>query len=137
MDGYNVMNSWPELKELAKTDYGAARDQLIDILRNYQGFTGEKVTVVFDAYRVEGGSGSLTKIPNIEVVYTKENETADSYIEKVTLRLAKKHKVRVVTSDDLVQKIAFGHGALRCSSREFREEVKQIEEAIRRVIEGD
>lgn len=135
VDGYNVMNSWPELKELAKTDYGAARDQLIDILRNYQGFTGEKVTVVFDAYRVEGGSGSLTKIPNIEVVYTKENETADSYIEKVTLGLAKKHKVRVVTSDDLVQKIAFGHGALRCSSREFREEVKQIEEAIRRVIE--
>ena len=135
VDGYNVMNSWPELKELARTDYGAARDQLIDILRNYQGFTGEKVTLVFDAYRVEGGTGSLTQIPHIEVVYTKENETADSYIEKVTLGLAKKHKVRVVTSDDLVQKIAFGHGALRCSSREFREEVKQIEAAIRRVIE--
>ena len=135
VDGYNVMNSWPELKELAKNDYGAARDQLIDILRNYQGFTGEKVTVVFDAYRVEGGTGSHTRIPHVEVVYTKENETADSYIEKATLGLAKKHKVRVVTSDDLVQKIAFGHGALRCSSREFREEVKQIEEAIRRVIE--
>ena len=135
VDGYNVMNSWPELKELARTDYGAARDQLVDILRNYQGFTGEKVTLVFDAYRVEGGTGSRTKIPNIEVVYTKENETADSYIEKATLGLAKKHRVRVVTSDDLVQKITFGHGALRCSSREFREEVRLIEESIRRVIE--
>ncbi len=137
VDGYNVMNSWPELKELARTDYGAARDQLVDILRNYQGFTGEKVTLVFDAYRVEGGIGSRTKIPNIEVVYTKENETADSYIEKATLGLAKKHRVRVVTSDDLVQKITFGHGALRCSSREFREEVRLIEESIRRVIEGE
>ena len=135
VDGYNVIFAWDELKELAKGSFAGARERLTEILVNYHGYRGGELVLVFDGYKVKGNPGTKEDTGGIHVVYTKENETADSYIEKVTLGLAKKHKVRVVTSDDLVQKIAFGHGALRCSSREFREEVKQIEEAIRRVIE--
>lgn len=135
IDGYNVIHNWEDLSALAREDYGAARERLVDILRNYQGFTGYHVTVIFDAYKVAGGQGAAYNIPNIDVVYTKENETADTYIERMTLDLGKRHRVRVVSSDSLVQKMSFGHGALRTSAREFQSEVHQIEQAIRDAIE--
>ena len=115
-------------------DFGAARDQLVDILCNYQGFTQQEVIVVFDAYKVKGGVGSHQKIRNIYVVYTREAETADMYIEKVTHEIAKKHRVRVVTSDGLEQLIILGHGAVRTSSREFVEEIEYVEDAVLQAI---
>lgn len=130
IDGYNLIHAWDELEELARTDFAIARERLIDILCNYQGFTEYTVIVVFDAYKVKGGIGSSEKVRNINVVYTKEAETADMYIERVTHDIAKKHRVRVVTSDGLEQLIIMGHGALRTSSREFVEEIVHIESAI-------
>lgn len=132
VDGYNVIHAWEQLSKLADTDFAAARDRLIDILCNYQGFTQEFVIVVFDAYKVKGNPGSKEKFRNINVIYTKEAETADMYIERVTHDIAKKHKVRVVTSDALEQVIILGHGALRVSSREFGDEVKEVENAIKK-----
>ena len=134
IDGYNLIHAWPELDELARMDFGAARDQLVDILCNYQGFTQQEVIVVFDAYKVKGGVGSHQKIRNIYVVYTREAETADMYIEKVTHEIAKKHRVRVVTSDGLEQLIILGHGAVRTSSREFVEEIEYVEDAVLQAI---
>jgi len=131
VDGYNVIHAWDELQKLADTDFAAARERLIDILCNYQGFTEYIVIVVFDAYKVKGNPGSSEKVRNIHVVYTKEAETADMYIEKVTHDIARHHKVRVVTSDALEQVIIMGHGALRVSSREFQTEVEKVLEAIR------
>lgn len=126
IDGYNLIYASEELSELADGDFGAARDRLIDILCNYRGFSDEKIILVFDAYKVKGGLGSKEKIRNIDVVYTREAETADMYIEKVTKTIAKKSYVRVVTSDGLEQLIILGHGAYRVSSREFLEEVETM-----------
>lgn len=126
IDGYNLIYASEELSELADSDFGAARDRLIDILCNYRGFSDEKIILVFDAYKVKGGLGSKEKIRNIDVVYTKEAETADMYIEKVTKTIANKSYVRVVTSDGLEQLIILGHGAYRVSSREFLEEVEAM-----------
>ena len=109
----------------------------MDILCNYRGFTEYEVIVVFDAYKVKGGVGSQERIRNVDVVYTREAETADMYIEKVTHEIARKHDVRVVTSDGLEQLIILGHGALRISSREFIEEVHRIEDAIRECVKRD
>lgn len=131
VDGYNVIYAWDNLNELLPMDYGAARDKLIDILANYAGFMECEMIVVFDAYKVKGNIGSVETIKGISVVYTKEAETADMYIEKVTHKIGKKHKVRVVTSDGLEQMIILGHGALRVSSRGFLEEVTKVEETIR------
>ena len=127
-------HAWDEMDQLAARDFGAAREKLIDRLCNYQGFTRYEVIVVFDAYKVKGGVGSSEKYRNISVVYTKEAETADMYIEKTTHEMARKHTVRVVTSDGLEQLIIMGHGALRTSSREFVNEIKKVEEAILSVI---
>jgi len=134
VDGYNLIHAWDEMDQLAARDFGAAREKLIDRLCNYQGFTRYEVIVVFDAYKVKGGVGSSEKYRNISVVYTKEAETADMYIEKTTHEMARKHTVRVVTSDGLEQLIIMGHGALRTSSREFVNEIKKVEEAILSVI---
>lgn len=133
VDGYNVIHDWPELKELLPVDYGAARDKLVDILANYQGFIQCKLLVVFDAYKVKGGVGSYEKIGGVDVVYTKEAETADMYIEKVTHQIGKKHNVRVVTSDSLEQMIITGHGALKTSSEAFRIEVENVATTIREI----
>ena len=134
VDGYNVIYSWKRLQDLAQEDYNAARSRLIDILCNYQGFTQSRLTLVFDAYKVPGGSGRIENAHNIEVVYTKEDETADAYIERATREAGKDSRVIVVTSDAMIQQIALGHGAVRVSSREFEEEVGRIEEAIRREL---
>ncbi len=120
MDGYNVIFAWDELAALAKTNLEAARGRLMDILCNYQGYTNYRLILVFDAYRVKGNPGEVQKYHNIHVVYTKEAETADMYIEKVSHELGKKYHVTVATSDALEQLIVIGQGAVRMSSRELK-----------------
>ena len=137
VDGYNVIFSWDNLKKLADSSIDGARNALINILCNYQGYKRCEVIVVFDAYKVKGNHREIEKVNNITVVYTKEAEIADMYIEKASLDLAKKHKVRVVTSDALEQVIILGNGALRVSSREFQGEVKSAEDNIRTIIENN
>jgi len=134
VDGYNVIFSWDELKELSKENIDSARNVLINILCNYQGYKKCEVILVFDAYKVKGSTREVEKINNINIVYTKEAETADMYIEKVSHKLAKNHKVRVVTSNALEQLIILGNGALRVSSREFLLEIEQAQEDIRNII---
>ncbi|MCH5210212.1 MAG: TetM/TetW/TetO/TetS family tetracycline resistance ribosomal protection protein [Oscillospiraceae bacterium] len=134
VDGYNIIFAWDNLKEIAKSSLNSARDALIDILCNYQGFTQCELILVFDAYKVKGNTGSVEKIHNINVVYTKEAETADMYIEKTTHKLAGKHRVRVATSDSLEQIIILGSGAIRVSASEFLHEVKIAEKAIMDII---
>lgn len=134
VDGYNVIFAWDSFKELSKDNIEGARNMLINILCNYQGYKKCEVILVFDAYKVKGSSREVEKVNNINIVYTKEAETADMYIEKVSHKLAKNNKVRVVTSDALEQLIILGNGALRVSSREFLYEVQQAEEDIRNII---
>lgn len=135
VDGYNVIFSWDNLKKLSKDNIEGARNALINILCNYQGYKKCEVILVFDAYKVKGSTREVEKINNIHVVYTKEAETADMYIEKTTHTLAKNHKVRVVTSDALEQIIILGNGALRVSSREFLYEIEQAQADIKSIIE--
>lgn len=137
VDGYNVIFAWDNLNKLAESSIDGARNALINILCNYQGYKKCEVIVVFDAYKVNGNHREIEKVNNITVVYTKEAETADMYIEKASLDLAKKHKVRVVTSDALEQVIILGNGALRVSSREFQAEVSAAEQTIRNIIENN
>lgn len=134
VDGYNVIFSWDSLKELAKDNIDGARNTLINILCNYQGYKKCEVILVFDAYKVKGNAREVEKINNINIVYTKEAETADMYIEKVSHKLAKNNKVRVVTSDALEQLIILEGGALRVSSKEFFFEIQKAEEDIRNII---
>ena len=134
VDGYNVIFAWNKLKNMA---FDGAREALINILCNYQGFKKCELIVVFDAYKVKGNNREIERVNNISVVYTKEAETADMYIEKTAHKLAKKHKVRVVTSDGMEQLIILGNGALRVSSRAFYDEVRAAEEEIRRIIEEE
>ena len=136
VDGYNIIFAWEELAALARTDLDAARHRLIQILCNYQGYRRCELILVFDAYKVKGNPGSIERQHGIHVVYTKEAETADMYIEKVTHTLAKEHRVRVATSDGLEQIIILGHGAVRVPARQFREEVEQVERAIREILES-
>ena len=133
VDGYNVIFAWEELNELAKASIDAARNKLMDILSNYQGFTGCTLILVFDAYTVKGSQGEVQKYHNIYVVYTKEAETADQYIEKTTHEIGRKYKVTVATSDALEQVIVMGQGAYRISARDFYEEVERTEKQIREI----
>ena len=135
VDGYNVIFSWEKLNKLSKQSLDLARSQLADILCNYKGFCKCEVILVFDAYKVKGNRGEVEKYHNISIVYTKEAETADMYIEKVTHELAKTRRVRVVTSDNVEQLIILGGGALRVSAREFEKEVAEIEQSIREFVE--
>lgn len=135
VDGYNVIFAWEELNELAKASIDAARNKLMDILSNYQGFTGCTLILVFDAYKVKGSQGEVQKYHNIYVVYTKEAETADQYIEKTTHEIGRKYKVTVATSDALEQVIVMGQGAYRISARDFYEEVERTEKQIREINE--
>lgn len=131
VDGYNVIFAWDDLKALAAVNIDSARDKLIDIMSNYQGYVGCELILVFDAYKVKQNPGSITKHGNIHVVYTKEAETADMYIEKTTHELGRKYKVTVASSDGLEQLIIMGQGALRMSSRGLREEVERVNRILR------
>lgn len=130
VDGYNIIFSWEELNNLAKTNLDAARMKLMDILCNYQGYTNKEVIVVFDAYKVKGNPGSVEKYHNIHVVFTKEAETADMYIEKVTHEIGRKHRVTVATSDGLEQVIIMQQGALRMSAAELKKHIEWTVEQI-------
>ena len=130
VDGYNVIFAWDDLKELAKENIEAARNKLMDVLCNYQGFKNYPLILVFDAYKVEGEAMEIFKYHNIHVVYTKEAETADMYIEKVVHEVGRKYHVTVVTSDGVEQVITQGQGGTIISSREFLEEVKIVNRQI-------
>ena len=131
VDGYNVIFAWDDLKELAKENIDAARNKLMDILCNYQGFRRCVVILVFDAYKVDGYALEIQKYHNIHVVYTKEAETADQYIEKVVHQIGRKYHVTVVTSDSVEQVVTLGQGGTLISSREFKEEVELVRRLIR------
>ena len=134
VDGYNIIFAWDDLKELARQDVSAAREALCQVLINYQGAKQCRLIVVFDAYKVKGNPGSVEQRGGIRVVYTKEAQTADAYIEQATYQLRKEHRVRVATSDALEQLIILGHGALRVSARTFRQEVEQVQGEISRLL---
>ena len=134
VDGYNIIFAWDDLKKAAAESLDLARELLINRLCNYCGYAQCELILVFDAYKVKGGVGSVERVNNINVVYTKEAETADSYIEKVTHELSKKHRVRVATSDGLEQIIILGSGAERVSASEFLSEVTDAEQKIRDFI---
>ena len=137
VDGYNIIFAWDELNALSKESLDAARHKLMDILCNYQGFQKCVLILVFDAYRVPGSPGSIEQYHNIHVVYTKEAETADMFIERVTHEIGRNRRVRVATSDGMEQIIILGHGALRVSARMFHEEVQNVEKQIRALVQGE
>nr|WP_325184765.1 translation factor GTPase family protein [uncultured Oscillibacter sp.] len=130
VDGYNIIFAWDELKDIARDNLDAARKQLCDLLCNYQGCRKCRVIVVFDAYKVKEGLGSVEKYHNIHVVYTREAETADAYIERATYEIGRKHRVKVATSDGPEQLIILGHGALRLSASNFHEEMERVQGQI-------
>lgn len=130
VDGYNIIFAWDELSELAAVNIDAARYKLMDILSNYQGFRKICVIVVFDAYKVPGGVEKVQKYHNIHVVYTKEAETADQYIEKVAIRIGRRYRTTVATSDGVIQLIIRSQGCILWSARDFREEIERVGKLI-------
>ena len=134
VDGYNMIFAWDELKDLAQTDLDGARNRLMDILSEYRAFRGCELVLVFDAYKVEGNLGSKFDRNKLHVVYTKENETGDLYIEKLANSIGTNYRVRVATSDALIQLSALRSGVLRISAREFEREVQDVQRQIREVV---
>ncbi|MCR5601837.1 MAG: TetM/TetW/TetO/TetS family tetracycline resistance ribosomal protection protein [Ruminococcus sp.] len=135
VDGYNIIFAWDDLKKIAEENLDAARSELINRMCNYQGYAGCELILVFDAYKVKGRHRDIEKYCNINIVYTKESETADTYIEKVTHELSKKHRVRVATSDGAEQIIILGNGAMRISAAEFKKRCIEAEKAIKEYID--
>ena len=134
VDGYNIIFSWDELRDIAARDVNAAREALVNVLSNYQGVRRCHLILVFDAYKVKGGTGSIEQRGGIHIVYTKEAETADMYIEQASYDLSRKHRVRVATSDGMEQMIILGHGAERISATELHWEVEQANEHIEAIL---
>lgn len=134
VDGYNMIGAWPELQALKDEDLAAARDLLIEKLAEYKGYMGIHVIVVFDAYVVKGKETKY-KNYNVEIIYTKEKETADAKIEKLAKEMMdRRTKVYVATSDSAEQWQIFGQGAFRISARELYNEIRQIENNIKKEI---
>lgn len=136
VDGYNLLHACPDIQKKAKNDLDTARELLIRILCNYVGYRKCRMTVVFDAYRRKGGEGSTEKCGGLEIVFTKENETADARIERIAHDTASGFTVRVVTSDEQVQRMILGDGALRCSAAEFYKEMETTAREIREIIDS-
>ena len=134
VDGYNIIFAWDELHAMAEADINAAREALVNILSDYQSIRKCHLIVVFDAYKVKGGTGAIEKRHGLHIVYTKEAETADMYIEQASYDLSRKHRVRVATSDGMEQMIILGHGAERLSATELKWEVEQANQHIEAVI---
>ena len=126
VDGFNVIFAWPDLAALAETDLEQARERLMEILANYAAFTRTETILVFDAYKVKGGLGERFDHHGVRVVYTKENETGDAWIERFCHDVGKNREVRIVSSDNLIQVSALRSGVLRQSAREFGEEIDRI-----------
>ena len=135
IDGYNIIFAWEDLAKAAEQSLDLAREILINRMCNYRGYCGSELILVFDAYKVKGNHGAVEQVHNISVVYTKEAQTADAYIEKTAHELAKNHRVRVATSDNLEQLIILGGGAERVSASAFEKEVCDAENIIRKFIE--
>lgn len=135
VDAYNVINSWPGLRDVKDYSFEAARQKLIDTLQNYASYHGYKIFIVFDAHKVVGSGEKKEKLGNLVIVFTKEGETADSFIERTVNNIGKKVEVCVVTSDSLEQQLAFQRGAVRMSSLEFYFEVLETENKIEKKIE--
>ena len=134
VDGYNIIFAWDDLAAIAKEDMDLARSRLVNLMCNYRGLHRCEVILVFDAYRIKGNTGSFEKVNNISVVYTKEAETADSYIERTTHELSKNYRVQVATSDRMEQLIIIGNGAMRISADAFRKEVDRTEAVMRELM---
>ncbi|WP_064091201.1 NYN domain-containing protein [Rossellomorea aquimaris] len=135
VDGYNIIGAWPELNQLKQKDLAASRDRLVEQMAEYQGYTGYRVIVVFDAYYVQGIARKYNNY-KVEVLFTRENETADERIEKLAIELSNiKTQIHVATSDFTEQWAIFGQGALRKSARELLNEVKVIEKKIERKVQ--
>jgi len=131
VDGYNIIGAWPELARLKEFDLEGARDRLIDMLADYQGFSGQKVYLIFDAHQIPGLGGKYEQ-SKLEIYYTKEKETADELIERLVVRLAgRRRQIYVATSDMIEQHVIFANGALRLSARELLNKVKQSRKEIR------
>ena len=134
VDGYNIIFAWDDLAAIAKEDMDLARSRLVNLMCNYRGLHRCDVILVFDAYRIKGNAGSFEKVNNISVVYTKEAETADIYIERTTHELSKNYRVQVATSDRMEQLIIIGNGAMRISADAFRKEVNRTEAVMRELM---
>ena len=134
VDGYNILFAWDELKALSRTSLDTARHVLMNLLCNYQGYRGCTLILVFDAYKVPQGLGAVEKYHNIHIVYTRQAETADQYIERLSFELRGRRRVRVATSDNLEQLIILGHGAERISAQRFHDEVYAAQAEIERIL---
>jgi len=134
VDGYNVINSWPNIKPIIDYSLDSARQKLIEIMQNYAEYTGDKVFVVFDAHMVKGSIEKKERMGNVIVVFTKYGETADSYIERAANNMGRKVEICVVTSDLLEQQLVFQRGAVRKSSIEFYNEINNINSKLRKKI---
>lgn len=132
VDGYNILNAWPDLKKAAEHSFNDARQQLLDIMQDYQGYKGYRIIVVFDAHLIKGGLEKKETAGEVEIVYTRENETADHYIERWTDGIQKNMHVTVATSDFLQQTIILSRGATRISARELLDQVKLFQREIGR-----
>lgn len=133
IDGYNIIHAWSDLKELARdVSLDSARQKLLDLLSNYRGTQYQTVIVVFDGYLVKGNIGEVKVYNGLNIVYTKEAETADHYIERVVTSLPKHYYIKVATGDSMEQLIIHGQGALRMTARELRREIERENQAIRK-----
>ncbi|MBZ2175216.1 NYN domain-containing protein [Schnuerera sp. xch1] len=132
VDGYNIINSWDNLRELSSLSLEVAREELVEIMAEYQYYSAIKVIVVFDAHMVKGNSGKKENFKDIDIVYTRENETADQYIEKVLDEIGRTKRVRVATSDWMEQQIILGRGGTRISARELKAEISDQKRMIKR-----
>lgn len=132
VDGYNIINCWGDLQKVSEVSLEQSRNELIDTMAEYRCYTGIEVIVVFDAHMVKGSSQKNEQIKNIEVVYTKENQTADQYIEKEVNEIGKVKKVKVATSDWVEQQVILGRGATRISARELKIEIRELKQGIDR-----
>lgn len=132
VDGYNIINNWEELRSISLEDLESSRNKLADIMAEYKVCTGIEVIIVFDAHMVKGGCGKVQKYKGIEIVYTREHETADSYIEKTLDRIGRVKRVRVATSDWIEQQVVLGRGGTRISARELKLEIDDNKRVIYR-----
>ena len=135
IDGYNIIFAWPSLIKIANSSLEEARDKLINILSDFSAFTAEEIILVFDAYKVNKGVETVIIYNKIKIVYTKERETADSYIERVTRTMARRYKTRVATADKIESLIILGHGASPLSPEFLLKEIHSVKKQIGKITE--